>query len=246
MNGNKLTLVVAVVAVSGCFHSGSTTAPLPTRTSPAVTYIDPSRLLAPGSLEVDVMGPSPRFAELSLKFTSGIRKNPEWFLDFVRDRAEPGQPLPYHEKMGLSREEYNEFLALTKQKSFVKSGTTALTITRLPDGSLAIDGGKNLPELTGIEFDFQKNQVRTAYGIADQRDDGDAENAMLGDWNGAQWKFNRQEESGRESAATTSITVILGQLQATGRGILVYDVQVAGSQRKRITYILNFDPPVSH
>ena len=36
--------------------------------------------------------------------------DPEWFREYS-EKALPGIPLPYHEKLGLSKEEYEEYLS---------------------------------------------------------------------------------------------------------------------------------------
>jgi hypothetical protein len=244
MTRKTLAVLIGAITISGCYHGESQTAQDSKPATKAVAYIDPSQLLSPGQLEVDVMGPSPRFTELSLKFAGAMKNDPEWSAEFIRKNARPGEPLPYHEKMGLTKEEYDEFLDSTKHQSVVKIGSATLRVTQLSDGSLSLDGGKAMPELTGIEFDFAKDEVRTPHGVAGERDDGDAENAFLGDWNGAQWKSKAEDNP--DAATKTSITVILGQLKASKRGILVCDAQVSGKTRKRLTHILNFDPPSDH
>lgn len=233
--------VALAILLTGCSDHDSQSETTSANASDSTPFVDPSDLLSPGEFEVDVMGHPPRYSELSLRLAAAMKRDPVWTQEFIRDTAQPGKPLPYHEKMELSREEYAELLELIEHQSVIKAGTAIVKVTRLSDGSLLLDGGKSLPELTGVEIDFAKNEVRTPHGVASERDDGDAKNALLGDWNGAQWKSKPSDDM-----ASTSITVILGQLKASRRGLLVCDIQIPGNMRKRITQILNFDPQVGH
>ena len=53
---------------------------------------------------------NPRIVELQRKMTESIRRNAEWFAAF---REKYDYPLPYHPNLGLSTDEYKEFLLIT-------------------------------------------------------------------------------------------------------------------------------------
>ncbi|MEM7033757.1 MAG: hypothetical protein AAF629_29705, partial [Chloroflexota bacterium] len=79
-------------------------------------YPEVYKLLPTGTTLVDIMelATPPRLEELFVKFQTSIQQDREWWTNYVQ-QATPGQPLPYHEKMGLREDEYFEVLSLQNQ-----------------------------------------------------------------------------------------------------------------------------------
>src|SRR6476646_1910045 len=68
-------------------------------------------LLPKGNHIVDIMDgvkQTPRQTALMKKFQDAIAKNYDWFTDYVKD-IPAGELLPYHENLGMTKEEYKEF-----------------------------------------------------------------------------------------------------------------------------------------
>src|SRR5579862_7530439 len=70
-----------------------------------------SEVLPVGQREIELMAVqfSPRHAELSQKMQGSLATNKDWLLDQIK-RAKPGQPLDYDIRIGLSKDEYAEYL----------------------------------------------------------------------------------------------------------------------------------------
>jgi hypothetical protein len=212
----------------------------------AVTYEfrDPREILIKGPITVDVMelvAPQ-RLNELALRLKEATSKNPEWWLEHVK-KAKPGEPIAYDPKLGLTKVEFDEFLALSKQMGMRKKSEAKLNITSKEEDVFVLDGGEALPELTGIEIDLKNDLVRTPFGVAKERTIINApEKAALGAWSGVQWKFERANPDG---ISGTFAKLAIGKLKRTGRGVIYYDVLAAAKVGQvRIKYILNFDLPM--
>jgi hypothetical protein len=119
-------------------------------------------LLPADGTEVDVMGYPERFMELSRKLQAGIKENPGAFASGVLN-AKPGEPVDYDPRLGMTEEEYREFLELAKEIKFVKLGSVTLKVGRSDEG-VKLDGGEFLPELSKITFNLMEKQVRTPFG----------------------------------------------------------------------------------
>jgi len=203
----------------------------------------PRTVITEGSLLVDVMQlvPPRRAIELTKRLQEAARQNPEWFLEHV-SRAEPGKPLPYDSRLGLSELEYKEFLALAKEWTTQKTAEAMLLVSSGGNDVYVLDGGQALPDLTGIEIDLQHDLVRTPFGTTTERSEIHApEHSALGAGDGVQWRL---DVPGPDVIPDRVVNLALGRLKRSGRCVLYYDVKKFGSDGlKRITYTLYYDLP---
>lgn len=213
--------------------------------SPPVKGVAVAPLLTTGAITVEVMQFSapPRLTELTARLQQAAQRDPEWFTDYVQAAA-PGEPLPYHPKLGLSEPEYREMLALTDSTRLAPIASTELIIKAMPYG-WELDGGEALPELSGVEIDTLLGQVRTPMGRTTEVTKilGSDHQRATGPWDGVQWKH---QDSTLLSGHGTSITFALGRLRDSGRVLLYYDAGqiVGGRMAARATRVLTFTPPL--
>ncbi|MGQ0738696.1 MAG: hypothetical protein ACT4OJ_06515 [Bacteroidota bacterium] len=89
----------------------------------------------------DVMNgikPNTRLAKLGKKLNEAIKKNYSWYVDHLA-KTPDGEPAPYHENLGLTKTEYEEFLALARNITAASTGRVSLIITLLKQaGSMSI------------------------------------------------------------------------------------------------------------
>jgi len=173
---------------------------------------------------------------------AAVRKDREWFMDYVMTHAKsaPGKPLPYDQRLGLTPEEYAELLMLGDQKFLVKNGTAELAVTS--DGHrVSIDGGTALPELHGVHLDIDTDKVTTPFGETTTHKTIKASDGqeLTGPWNGLQWKLEKGSE---RTSEVTIVRLCLGRLVKSSRGITYYEVKCTGPEaNKAVTYILQYD-----
>jgi len=217
-----------------------------TDTSPAgpgSSIPDPRVILAAGRLDVEVMTlrMSPRAVELGTKLQRALAQDPEFLREHMK-KSVPGEPLPYDERFGLTKAEYEEFLATSQQMSLQKIGDATLAITETTKDSYRLDGGTDLPELTGIVIDLGQDEVRTQFATAAERIELHAPAvAPLGTWSGVQWKH---AELAPDQKAGTMVQFSLGRADRSGRGVLHYEVRVIAAEGNiEIMRILTFDVP---
>ncbi|QDT76623.1 hypothetical protein GmarT_00450 [Gimesia maris] len=209
--------------------------------SPAV--IDPHDLIVPGTLTVDVMGLAvpKRAEEIGRKFKQALAKNPDWFLEHSKNKK-PGEPLPHDERMGISKEEYEEFLKLSQKTTMRKMKEAPLIITQKEEDVFELDGGTELSDFTGIVIDLKQDQVQSPFGTLTERSIINApESTALGAWNGVQWKGNLTEADG----VTGSVAKLaMGKIKKSGRCVIYYDVRkITPGEKTHISHILNYDAP---
>ncbi len=73
---------------------------------------------------------------LAERIRTAMRARPDWFRAYAAEH--PRGELPWHPNLGVSREDYARFLAMTLQLNLVEIARVTLTVTRRPDGGLAL------------------------------------------------------------------------------------------------------------
>lgn len=207
--------------------------------------LDSVRAILPaGTLRVDAMdvAASPRMQELSRKFQAAAQQNQEWFQQHLRS-AQPGQPLAWDARLGLTREEYDEFLALATQMQLRKVGEAPLQV-RAEGSTLVFDGGTGMPDLTGITIDLAGDRLVTPLGtVTGSREvHNDSAAAGMGPWDGRTWSLEEVSTDGRDGRV---VSLSVGRVRENGRGILYTQMrQIQGGRPTvRMVRILMYDLP---
>lgn len=198
-----------------------------------------SDLLPVDGTEVDVMGFPERFAELSRKLQAGMKENPGALLVEVL-KAKPGEPIAYDPRFGLTKEEFDEYLRLANELKLVKVASVTLKVQRA-NGEVHVDGGELLPALKEIRFKPDEKQVRTPFGDCTKPMEVRASDGQTatGRWNGVEWKLEKL-------LPPTDVSVRLGKLEDSGRGLLIYRAKgFEGLKPKSVAYVLIYDLPAA-
>lgn len=204
---------------------------------------DGLKYISSGEFDVDVMelvAPA-RVNELTIRIRKSVQKNQEWFAEHVK-KTEPGKPLPYDSRLGLSKEEYDEYLQLARQYSTRKKSQFKLKIS-MKDSCFELDGGRDMPDLAGIEIDLKNDEVRTPFCVLRQRAEINAsKDSALGAWKGIEWRHEESSSNGNKI-----VKLAVGRLTESGRAVITYDVKSTDTRKTtRISHILNYDFPVKN
>lgn len=196
-------------------------------------------------LAVDVMEfvLPPRANKLAESMQRAAQSDPDWFANYVRSSQsmQPGQPMPYDSRLGISEAEYEEFLHLSTQMTIQKRAEATIYFENDESGRYRFDGGQSLPDLTGVEIDFRKNQVRSPFGVLQgQTELLDKEDMGLCPEEKVEWVLSAPESNGITGLfARFSV----GTASYVGRCFIEYDVKKATVDgRVRISHFLYYDP----
>lgn len=180
--------------------------------------------LTPGTHAATLFGPvpPPRFLEIYKKVQEAAQRDPEWWKQKTAS-AQPGQPLPYDPKMGITPEEYSEMLELGKQPVLGPVGQASFTVKR-EGGKLTLDGGQALPELTGIQVDPANATVTTKFGVLSQEQKLDPSKTQtpLGQITGYRW-------ARQPTADSPGVAFLLGRFGDQPKGLIVYEMVQVGA-----------------
>lgn len=190
------------------------------------------------AMDVMELKAPPRLEELTKKLRRAVAKEPDWWLAHLK-KAKPGEPLPYDARLGLTKEEYGEYLRLARKMTLTKVKTAKVQVKRA-GGRVVLSFGEDLPGFKEVILDLKADTVTTPFGVMTERSRIRASGGQkaTGPWDGIQWKFARSEE---EPPRLTLVTFALGKLKGSGRGILYYDVKQGGEKsRTGFSYVLQY------
>lgn len=216
---------------------------LAVRFAPDPAY--PLREVIPqGPVQVDVMqlGLARRALELAQRLEANVAQHPQWWDEHVRS-APAGEPIPYDPRMGITEEEYAEFLDLASRSTLVKVGEATLDFEWTGSRRVRLGAEGELAALDGIEIDVVLQQARSRFGPLPERVeiDNTLETGPTGPWRGVQWSGEVVEP---ERSFGASVQLAIGRLSRDGRGILYYDAHwIDGDAIDRAVLILLYDLP---
>ncbi len=157
--------------------------------------------------------------DISARFRRAVQGDMEWFKKAVRSNA-PGQPLPYNEHMGITKEEYERLEHMTPA---VKQGEmVSIAVARDGDGTLRLKPiGTGAAALDGISFPPGEKTALTPVGslsIFNAIHQADP-TQPLGVFEGAEWAQVEPADAEKPSAK-----LAFGRRTADGGGLLYYQV----------------------
>jgi hypothetical protein len=154
------------------------------------------------------------------KVEASARKDPEWFKQFGA-AAKPGVPLPYDERLGLTKEEYNEYLALWNKREFKPMEEVMLMLRESPPGTWKISATGSASSLSTLYYSAKDDEFHSPNGILKRIEDIKADPAsILGEWTGSEWKVESDTGFGKIKE-----NIALGRYADNKHGLVVYRVQ---------------------
>ena len=196
--------------------------------APAVlgTYLE---LGTPARGQVVVVEPPKEIEQYVAKVEEAARADPAWFKIYSKS-AKPGIPLPFHEKLGLSKEDYAAYNKLWDERRMVplKDGNVVVRLEQSKPGEWMIRvSGKGAP-LSLLRYQQGKDVVKSPNGELVRLKDIDADpRSILGRWTGHEWRFEEEDTLGKIKE-----NFGIGTLVGTKWGILVYRLQETSSAGK--------------
>lgn len=239
MRRSASPLLLVLLALMSVAVGAPATAPS-SRPTPALKV---GQLVPADGAVIDVMGlkPNPRLDDLTARFRQAVEKDPEWWQTHV-GKAKPGEPLNWDPRLGLSKDEYSEFLRLFDRVELAKVKSLTAKVRRQGD-RVRIEFGQGLPNLRQVEIDWSANSVATPFGVLTKPHVVTAADGRRffnqWEWEGIEWGL---EKSGGRPAEGTWVTFTLARMSESGRGIIYYSATDTSREAKtRVDYILQFD-----
>jgi len=183
----------------------------------------------PMKAQIGLVLPPKEINKFIAKVEVAARKDPKWFREFSAATA-PGTPLPYDERLGLTKEEYDEYLKLWAKREFKGIEEIVLVLRESPGDIWTLSGTGKASTLTTLRYFAKDDSFRSPNGSLKRLEDIKADpKGMLGAWSGKEWKF--EEETG---LGKTKENLAIGRYEDAPYGIIIYRAQELSSEGSRL------------
>jgi len=183
----------------------------------------------PVKAQVGMVFPPKEIDKYVAKVETAARKDSKWFREFS-SQAKPGSPLPYDERLGLTKEEYAEYLALGNKCEFKSIEDVMLLLRQSVGGTWSLTATGGASALSTLRYNPKDDVFRSPNGDLKRIEDIKAEaSGILGAWGGREWAF--EEETG---LGKTKENVAIGRFADNKFGIVIYHVQELSTEGTRL------------
>jgi hypothetical protein len=179
--------------------------------------------------QVGMVLPPPEIDKFVAKVEAAARKDTKWFREFS-SQNKPGIPLPYDERLGLTKEEHAEYLTLWNKREFKPMEEVMLLLRQSAGGTWALTSTGGASTISTLRYVEKDDIFRSPNGDLKRIDDIKAESSsILGEWSGSEWKFEEETSLGK-----TKENVAIGRYADNKHGLVVYRVQELSTTGTRL------------
>ena len=192
-------------------------------------YLQPD---TPVKGEIVVIVPPPELDKYIAKVEETARsskENAEWFRQHAKT-GKPGVPLPYDERLGLTKEEYDDYLKFWNKREFKPVEAVAIQLKSDKEGRWNINMTGGAQSVSTLRYDPKDDAFHSPNGTLVRIEDVNADaNSTLGAWSGQEWKYEEQTGLG-----TTKENIAIGKTGDKKYGLIVYRLQEVSAQGTRL------------
>lgn len=183
----------------------------------------------PVKASIGMVTPPAEIDKFIAKVEIASRKNPEWFKEYSA-ASPPGVPVPYHENLGLTKEEFDEYIALWDKREFKPREEVLLVLRKTLGDTWTLTATGSAGVISTLRYDPAKDTFRSPSGIMERLDDIKTdEKHILGAWSGKEWRY---QETGL--LGLTKQNFAIGKYEKTPYGIVIYRAQEVSNDGVRI------------
>lgn len=174
--------------------------------------------------------PPPEIEKYNVKFEAAARKDPKWFREFFA-KTKPGQALPFDEKLGLTKDEYSDYLVLWDKRDFKVFEQVMLMLRQSSPGTWSITATGPASVISTLRYKEKNDLFESPNG--DLKPFGEIKTdaaGIVGSWSGLEWKF--EEETG---ISKTQENFAIGRFEDNKHGLIIHHIkEVSSPEGKRI------------
>ena len=150
------------------------------------------KLDTPVRAEAVLVLPPPEIEKYIAKVEAAQKKDPKWFAEYSKE-SKPGVPLPFHEKIGLTKEEYDEYLVLWGKREYKVAQEVTLMLRKgIEDRWNIIASGAATP-ISSLRYSAKEDNWKSTNGVMTRLPDIKADPmTILGEWSGKEWRFEEE------------------------------------------------------
>jgi hypothetical protein len=146
----------------------------------------------PTKAEIVIVVPPPDIEKYISKVEQSASKNSKWFAEYSK-ASKPGVPLPFHENLGLTKEEYAAYIELWNKREYKVAQEVGLLLRPSSNDRWNIIGTGAAAPLSTMRFSVKEDNWKSSNGILKRLDDIEADPmSILGSWKGQEWRYEEE------------------------------------------------------
>ncbi|RYD19060.1 MAG: hypothetical protein EOP88_20360 [Verrucomicrobiaceae bacterium] len=179
--------------------------------------------------QIGMVVPPQEIDKYIAKVQEAAKKDAKWFREFSA-AAKPGAPLPYDERLGLTKTEYDEYLVLWGKREFKAMEEVVLLLRQSAGETWSITATGNASSISTLRYVAKDDFFRSPNGELKRIDDIKADSSsILGEWTGQEWKFEEDTGLGKIKE-----NLALGRFAGNKFGLIVYRAQELSSEGTKL------------
>ncbi len=183
----------------------------------------------PVKASIGMVAPPKDIDKFIAKVEIAARKNPEWFKEYSVT-AKPGVPLPFHENLGLTKEEYDDYIALWGKREFKSKEEVLLVLRKTLGDTWTLTATGSAGVISTLRYDSTKDTFRSPSGVMERLEDIKTdEKHILGAWSGKEWRFQEKSLLG-----LTKQNFAVGKFDKGEFGIVIYRALEVSTEGNRL------------
>jgi hypothetical protein len=183
----------------------------------------------PVRAQIGMVYPPVEIDKYVAKVETAARKDPKWFREYSSN-SKAGAPLPYDARLGLTKEEYQDYLLLWNKREFKGAEEVVLLLRQSFGGTWALTGTGAASVISTLRYVPADDAFRSPNGSLKRIEDIKADaTSVLGEWSGQEWKF--EEETG---LGKTKENLAIGRMGDGKHGLVVYRFQELSTEGTRL------------
>ena len=190
--------------------------------------------------EIGAITPPEELKKYIAKVKASAEADPAWHAEYTK-KATPGIPLPWHEKLGLTEEEYADYLKLWDQREFKTLQRVVIRLEEPKPGEWMIRVSGVGMSISLLRFNPETGTFKSPNGELKRIEDIDAnERSILGAWAGQEWRYEYSDDF-----ISTKENLALGKYKDGKYCLLIYRLQESASGRRLAdkSLVIRFAPP---
>lgn len=179
--------------------------------------------------QIGVVVPPQEIDKYIAKVQEAAKKDTKWFREFS-SAAKPGAPLPYDERLGLTKTEYDEYLVLWGKREFKGMEDVMLLLRQSANDTWSITATGGAGAISTLRYVAKDDLFRSPNGELKRIEDIKADaSSILGEWTGQEWKF--EEETGLSKIKEN---LAIGKFAGNKFGLIVYRAQELSTEGTKL------------